>query len=128
MENIKVNSLEAVLTFAVYICAQDKEISTDEIIELIQASQIMENSLLFTGEFLRIDIKNFIEKRKNDLLNSGEFLGKNITENEENYYSSILTDSEIIDLALRVARISASIDGFHRNENYKFRFWLNKWN
>ena len=127
MDDIKPNSLEAVLTFAVYICAQDREVSTDEIVELLKASEILKNNFMFLEEYPSIGLKDFIEKKKKELFKTGEFLNKEISKDEENYYSNILTDDDAIDLAIRVARISASIDGLHKNENHKYKFWMNKW-
>ena len=61
MTNIKPNSIEAVMFFALYICAQDKKIAKEEKKELILDIQVM-RKLYFDiyGEFIDDNFKEVI--------------------------------------------------------------------
>ena len=61
MKKIKPNSIEAVMYFALYICAQDKKIAKEEKEELVLDIQIM-RKLYFDiyGEFIDDNFKEII--------------------------------------------------------------------
>ena len=62
MTNIKPNSIEAVMFFALYICAQDEKIAKEEKKELILDIQVM-RKLYFDiyGEFIDDNFREVID-------------------------------------------------------------------
>ena len=127
--DIKKNSLEAVIFFSAYICAQDNIIEENEFLKILQNSQVIKTlkaTSLLDSDSNNIDaLSKSLTKKALDYKN---FLGKTVSEDEENLIHSILTDPELIDISLRSARIAASADGLHDKENHKLVFWLNHWN
>ena len=126
--DIQPNSLEAVIFFAAYICAQDNKIAKVELTKILESSKII-NSIK-AASFDSDDTQSLSDKVQaitSLALKKKLFLQKKISDSEKDYIKSLLTDSELIQLALRAGRISASIDGFHQNENHKFIFWLKEW-
>lgn len=127
--DIKPNSIEAIIYFALYICGQDKEISKIELIEMIESSKIVAN--LNTDDvdyFNSLDIDELVNNMTKEILSKRNWLGKVVFNDEKKYIHSILDVPNRIELALRVARIAASIDGLHERESHKFSFWLEEWN
>ena len=128
MTNIKPNSIEAVMFFALYICAQDEKIAKEEKKELILDIQVM-RKLYFDiyGEFIDDNFKEVIDSIDIDDKTLKPFISKTITEKEKVFISNLLTDPKIQDIAILAARHSASADGFHKLEKKKFDYWLEAW-
>jgi len=128
MTNIKPNSIEAVMFFALYICAQDKKIAKEEKKELILDIQVM-RKLYFDiyGEFIDDNFKEVINSINVDDKTLKPFISKTIIEKEKVFISNLLTDPKIQDIAILAARHSASADGFHKLEKNKFDYWLKAW-
>ena len=127
--DIKENSLEAVIFFSAYICAQDNIIDEKEFLKILQNSKIIK--ALKSSSLLDADNNNLDALSKtlaSKALDSKNFIGKTVSENEKKYIHSILTDPELIDISIRSARIAASADGLHEKENHKLVFWLDQWN
>lgn len=126
--DIKKNSLEAVIFFSAYICAQDNIIEEKEFLKILQNSKVIKTlkaSSLLDSDNNNIDV--LLKSLAKKALNSKNFIGKTVSENEKNLINSILTDPELIDISIRSARIAASADGLHDKENHKLVFWLNHW-
>ena len=127
--DIEKNSLEAVIFFSAYICAQDNVIEEREFLKILQNSKViktLKSSSLLDSDRNNLDILSKSLAKK--ALNSKKFISKNVSEDEQNLIHSILTDPELIDISIRSARIAASADGLHEKENLKLVFWLNHWN
>ncbi len=128
MKAIRPNSLEAVMFFALYICAQYKKIAKEERQELILDIQVLRH-LYFDiyGEYIDDDFKEIIESIHINEKTLNSFISETVGENEKNYFDKILTDSKLQDIAILAARHSASADGFHKLEKAKFNYWLQYW-
>ena len=92
MTNIKPNSIEAVMFFALYICAQDKKIAKEEKKELILDIQVM-RKLYFDiyGEFIDDNFKEVINSIDIDDKTLKPFISKTLTEKEKVFISNLLT-------------------------------------
>jgi hypothetical protein len=55
-------------------------------------------------------------------------ISKTISKKEKDFFSKLLTDPKIQDIAMLTARHSAAADGFHRLEKKKYDYWLKAWN
>ena len=128
MKKIKPNSIEAVLYFALYICAQDNKIAKEEKEELVLDIQIM-RKLYFDiyGEFIDENFKEIINSINIHDERIKKFISKNVSEKEKRFISGLLSDPKIQDIAILAARHSASADGFHILEKKKFDYWVKFW-
>tara|TARA_Y100000813_G_C23894777_1_gene226675 strand:- start:44 stop:439 length:396 start_codon:yes stop_codon:yes gene_type:complete len=128
MNKIKPNSIEAVIYFVLYICAQDEMISEKELEEFSADIPILEK-LYFDiyGELITGDLKNTILETANQLINSQSFLSEKVTSLEEETISNLISDPKLQDIAILASRHAASADGFHVNEKKKYDFWLKNW-
>lgn len=128
MNKIKPNSIEAVIYFVLYICAQDEMISEKELEEFSSDIPILEK-LYFDiyGELITGDLKNTILETANQLINSQSFLSEKVTSKEKKTISNLISDPKLQDIAILASRHAASADGFHVNEKKKYDFWLKNW-
>ena len=128
MKRIKPNSIEAVMFFALYICAQDKKIAKEEKNELILDIQII-RKLYFDiyGEFIDDNFQEVINSVNVNDETIKPFISNNLSKKEKDFVSSMLTDPKIQDIAILAARHAAAADGFHKLEKKKFDYWLNAW-
>ena len=128
MNKIRPNSIEAVIYFVLYICAQDEMISEKELEEFSADIPILEK-LYFDiyGELITGDLKNTILETANQLINSQSFLSEKVTSLEEKTISNLISDPKLQDIAILASRHAASADGFHVNEKKKYDFWLKNW-
>ncbi len=128
MNKIKPNSIEAVIYFVLYICAQDEMISEEEVDEFSADIPILEK-LYFDiyGELITNDLKHSIRETSKALLMSKSFLSRKITSEEERAISYLISDPKLQDIAILASRHAASADGFHINEKRKYNFWSEKW-
>ena len=128
MNRIKPNSIEAVMFFALYICAQDKKIAKEEKKELILDIQII-RKLYFDiyGEFIDDDFQETINSINVDDETIRSFISKSLSKKEKDFVSNLLTDPKIQDIAILAARHAAAADGFHKLEKKKFDYWLKAW-
>ena len=129
MSKIKPNSIEAVMFFALYICAQDKKIAESEKTELVLDIQIL-RKLYFDiyGEFINDNFQEIIDSINIDDQTIGPLISENISKKEKDFFSKLLTDPKIQDIAMLTARHSAAADGFHKLEKKKYDYWLKVWN
>ena len=129
MSKIKPNSIEAVMFFALYICAQDKKIAESEKTELVLDIQIL-RKLYFDiyGEFINDNFQEIIDSINIDDKTIEPLISKTISKKEKDFFSKLLTDPKIQDIAMLTARHSAAADGFHRLEKKKYDYWLKAWN
>ena len=97
MNKIKPNSIEAVIYFVLYICAQDEMISEKELEEFSADIPILEK-LYFDiyGELITGDLKNTILETANQLINSQSFLSEKVTSLEEKTISNLISDPKNI--------------------------------
>ena len=128
MNKIKPNSIEAVIYFVLYICAQDEMISEKELEEFSADIPILEK-LYFDiyGELITSDLKNTILETANQLISSQSFLSQKVTSLEEKTISNLISDPKLQDIAILASRHAASADGFHVNEKKIYDFWLKNW-
>ena len=128
MNKIKPNSIEAVIYFVLYICAQDEMISEKELEEFSADIPILEK-LYFDiyGELITGDLKNTILETANQLINSQSFLSEKVTSKEKKTISNLISDPKLQDISILASRHAASADGFHVNEKKKYDFWLKNW-
>jgi len=128
MNKIKPNSIEAVIYFVLYICAQDEMISEKELEEFSADIPILEK-LYFDiyGELITGDLKNTILETANQLIGTQSFLSEKVTSIEEKTISNLISDPKLQDIAILASRHAASADGFHVNEKKKYDFWLKNW-
>ena len=128
MKRIKPNSIEAVMFFALYICAQDKKIAKEEKNELILDIQII-RKLYFDiyGEFIDDNFQEVINSVNVNDETIKPFISNNLSKKEKDFVSSMLTDPKIQDIAILAARHAAAADGFHKLEKKKFDYWVKFW-
>ena len=128
MNKIKPNSIEAVMFFALYICAQDKKIAKEEKNELILDIQVI-RKLYFDiyGEFIDDSYKEVINSININDETIKPFISNNLSQKEKDFVSSMLTDPKIQDIAILAARHAAAADGFHKLEKKKFDYWVKAW-
>ena len=128
MNRIKPNSIEAVMFFALYICAQDKKIAKEEKKELILDIQVI-RKLYFDmyGEFIDDDFQETINSINVDDETIKPFISKSLSKKEKDFVSNLLTDPKIQDIAILAARHAAAADGFHKLEKKKFDYWCKAW-
>ena len=128
MNRIKPNSIEAVMFFALYVCAQDKKIAKEEKKELILDIQVI-RKLYFDmyGEFIDDDFQETIYSINVDDETIKPFISKSLSKKEKDFVSNLLTDPKIQDIAILAARHAAAADGFHKLEKKKFDYWLKAW-
>ncbi len=128
MNNIEINSIESVIFFTLYICAQDDIIADEEISQLAAEIPILQKLYLdIYGELINEDLSLLIKDIIKKLNPREKFIGKQITEIEKNTFSRLITDPKIQDIALLISRHAASADGFHKNEGHKFNYWADTW-
>ena len=128
MNKIKPNSIEAVMFFALYVCAQDMKIAKEERKELILDIQIL-RKLYFDiyGEFIDDNFKELINSFDINNKSISPFISSKISKEEKIYISNLLTDPKMQDIAILTARHSAAADGFHKLEKKKFEYWKKAW-
>ena len=128
MKKIEINSIESVILFTLYICAQDDVIAEEEIEELAAEAPILQKLYLdMYGELINEDLTELIKNTAKKLEPRKQFIGKNISDIEQKTFSRLITDPKIRDIALLISRHAASADGFHKNESHKFKYWSKKW-
>ena len=117
MNKIKPNSIEAVMFFALYICAQDKKIAKEEKNELILDIQVI-RKLYFDiyGEFIDDNFQEVINSVNVNDETIKPLISNNLSKKEKDFVSSMLTDPKIQDIAILAARHAAAADGFHKLE------------
>ena len=126
--DIKPNSINAVIYFTLYICAQDKEISQTELIKLIDSTKIvMAMNATDFSDTQGLSLEDIVNEISIDILGKKNWLTKSLLNDEKKFIHYILNDPVQVELALRVARIAASIDGLHDRESYKFSLWADEW-
>lgn len=127
LSDIKPDSLEAIICFAVYICAQDREISEKESFSLARKIlDVIDNDTIVKSKFSRTETSNIISQISKLVLKNKSFLDNKINIVESGFFKNLLVKNEFIDLALRTARIVASSDGFHKKEKTKFNLWVDQ--
>jgi hypothetical protein len=126
--DIKPNSINAVIYFTLYICAQDKEISETEHVKLIDSTKmVMAMNAADFSDLQGSNIEDIVNEVSIDILGKKNWLTKKLLNDEKKFIHYILNDPIQVELALRVARIAASIDGLHENEGYKYSIWADEW-
>ena len=128
MIKINPNSLESIVLFAVYISAQDGEVSTEEVKELVMEAPMLKK-LYFDlyGEYMDMDMMELVDKVLVYLNSIENMASQTITKGEKDLFTGLITDPKIQDIALIVGRHMASADGLHNLESRKFKFWSSRW-
>ena len=126
LKDIKPNSLEAVICFVLYICAQDKVISESEKSALIKISkyELINEFKLF--KLNKAELESMIHKTSNNIIESN-FLHKYTSKEEKALINQLINDINVIKVALRIARVAASADEFSDREKIKFKYWIDTW-
>ena len=128
MNKIQINSIEAVILFILYICAQDDVIAEEELEQLGQELPLLQKLYLdMYGEFLDKDLTLLAKAMAKKLIVEHKFIGSKITSEEKTLFTKLLTDPKLQDVALLSARHAASADGLHELEAKKFEYWLKTW-
>jgi hypothetical protein len=127
LNDIQPNSFAAIICFALYICAQDQQVSNDESNDLLKKiKNIIEFDTEFSFSVKTSELEKITLNLSNLILSKDAWLKKEISTDEEDFFLKKLTDDHTIELSLRLARMCAATDGFHKNESYKFRSWFDK--
>jgi len=126
LADIKPNSLEAIICFVLYICAQDKVISESEKSALIKISkyELINEFKLFKLD--KAELESMIHKTSNNIIESN-FLHKYTSKEEKALINELINDTDVIKVALRIARVAASADEFSDREKIKFKYWIDTW-
>jgi len=128
MKTIEPNSLEAVVLFIIYICAQDGNISDEEITELAAELPILKKLYFdFNGEFIDFDLHQVLTDLYELMQPINQLTSTKVTNEETTLIESLLTDPKVQDVALLAARGAASIDTFHEKEEAKYNYWAKSW-
>ena len=130
MNDIKPNSIEAVILFILYVCIQDGRISKEESKELIITAPLIQKMYLdIFGEYIMFDLELIIADILEELMKQSHLIsGKRVKKEEKDLFSSLLTDHVIQDIALLASRNAAGADGLHDFENRKYQYWSQQWN
>lgn len=130
MNDIKPNSIEAVILFILYVCIQDGRISKEESKELIITAPLIQKMYLdIFGEYIMFDLELIIADILEELMKQSHLIsGKKVKKEEKDLFSSLLTDHVIQDIALLASRTAAGADGLHDFENRKYQYWSQQWN
>lgn len=124
LADIRPNTIEAIICFVFYICSQDKEISELERNDVI--SKIL-NLIKMDSEINTNMPKKELEELINEVhdffLSKTDWQNKKIINEEMEFFKKNISDEHTSKLALRIARICASTDGFHKKESTKFLQW-----
>ena len=129
MNDIKPNSIEAVIFFILYVCIQDGRISKEESKELIITAPLIQKMYLdIFGEYIMFDLELIIADILEELMKQSHLIsGKRVKKEEKDLFSSLLTDHVIQDIALLASRTAAGADGLHDFENRKYQYWSQQW-
>ena len=128
MNKVEINSIEAVILFILYICAQDDVIAEEELDQLALELPLLQKLYLdMYGEFIDEDLTLLTKDIAKKLIAEHKFIGSKITSGEKALFSKLLTDPKLQDVALLSARHAASADGLHNLESKKFNYWLQTW-
>ena len=125
MKTIEPNSLEAVVLFTLYICAQDGNISDEELAELSAELPVLKKLYFdFYGEFIDFDLKQVLSDLYELMQPISQLTKAKVTNEESTLIESLLTDPKVQDVALLAARSAASIDSLHKQEEAKYNYWF----
>ena len=128
MKTIEPNSLEAVVLFTLYICAQDGNISDEELAELSAELPVLKKLYFhFYGEFIDIDLKQVLSDLYELMQPISQLTKAKVTNEESTLIESLLTDPKVQDVALLAARSAASIDSLQNQEEAKYNYWFKAW-
>ncbi len=128
MNKIEINSIEAVILFILYVCAQDDVIAEEEHQQLALELPLLQKLYLdMYGEFIDGDLVELTNNMSLKLMSEAKLIGNKISSHEKDLFSKLLTDPKLQDIALLSARHAASADGFHKLESKKFNYWSNLW-
>ena len=128
MNKIQINSIEAVILFILYICAQDDVIAEEELEQLALELPLLQKLYLdMYGEFLDEDLTLLTKAMAKKIVAEHKFIGSKISSEEKALFTKLLTDPKLQDVALISARHAASADGLHKLESKKFEYWLKIW-
>ena len=128
MKTIEPNSLEAVVLFTLYICAQDGNISDEELAELSAELPVLKKLYFdFYGEFIDFDLKQVLLDLYELMQPISQLTKAKVTNEESTLIESLLTDPKVQDVALLAARSAASIDSLHKQEEAKYNYWFKAW-
>ena len=128
MKTIEPNSLEAVVLFTLYICAQDGNISDEEHAELSAELPVLKKLYFdFYGEFIDFDLKQVLSDLYELMQPISQLTKAKVTNEESTLIESLLTDPKVQDVALLAARSAASIDSLHKQEEAKYNYWFKAW-
>jgi len=128
MKTIEPNSLEAVVLFTLYICAQDGNISDEELAELSAELPVLKKLYFdFYGEFIDFDLKQVLSDLYELMQPISQLTKAKVTNEESTLIESLLTDPKVQDVALLAARSAASIDSLQKQEEAKYNYWFKAW-
>ena len=128
MKTIEPNSLEAVVLFTLYICAQDGNISDEELAELSAELPVLKKLYFdFYGEFIDFDLKQVLSDLYELMQPISQLTKAKVTNEESTLIESLLTDPKVQDVALLAARSAASIDSLQKQEEEKYNYWFKAW-
>ena len=128
MKKIEPYSLEAVVLFALYVCAQDGKISEEELKELSAELPILKKLYFdFYGEFIDLNLDEVMESSYEVMHSLEDLTSTKLTIKEEKLFKTLLTDPTVRDVALLIARGAASIDSLHKREEAKYNHWAKTW-
>ena len=128
MNKVQINSIEAVILFILYICAQDDVIAEEELEQLALELPLLQKLYLdMYGEFIDEDLIVLTKDMAKKLIADHKFIGSKITSDEKALFSKLLTDPKLQDVAILSARHAASADGLHNLEGKKFNYWSQAW-
>ena len=128
MKTIEPNSLEAVVLFTLYICAQDGNISDEELAELSAELPVLKKLYFdFYGEFIDFDLNQVLTDLYELMQPINQLTSTKVSGEETTLINSLLTDPSIQDVALLAARSAASIDSLHEKEEAKYNYWAKSW-
>ena len=128
MKTIEPNSLEAVVLFALYVCAQDGKISKEELKELSAELPVLKKLYFdFYGEFIDFNLDEVMVSTYEAMHSLEDLTSSKLTVKEKKLFNTLLTDPKIRDVALLIARGAASIDSLHIKEEAKYNHWAKVW-
>ena len=122
MNKIQINSIEAVILFVLYICAQDNVITEEELEELMLELPLLQK-LYFDlyGEFIDEDLVLLSKNMTKKLITHHKLISPKISKDEKELFSRLLTDPKLQDVALMSARHASADRLYKLGKNYYYR-------
>ena len=125
---IKENSLDALCLFALYICAQDNNLSKDETTRIFSnIPSLAQYYFELFGEFSSLHLHQVSIALNEFLLSEDRIAIKEAAKSTVTYFDNLISDQNLRLKAIEIAKDAAEVDGIHNLEQKQINFWRQRW-